>query len=76
MGNATLRVFEKTKYMLVFAIISVICKFTTLFTASLCTKDFNVLILVYSLTAFIVIAGGEIYLSFCVIKHDRSLVAI
>jgi O-antigen/teichoic acid export membrane protein len=73
MGNATTRVFEMTKYMLGFSIISVILKSMALFIAYLCTKDFNTVILVYSLAACGVILGGEIYLSLCIRKHDSNL---
>jgi O-antigen/teichoic acid export membrane protein len=76
MGNATLRVFEKTKYMLGFSIFSTLLRFASLFASYSYTKDFNLVILIYSLTTCITIISGEIYLSLCVKKHDRVLLGL
>jgi O-antigen/teichoic acid export membrane protein len=73
MGNATLRVFEKTKYMLCFSVISLALKLAALFIASKITQNFNYLILVYSLTACAVIICGELYLILCIKKHDDTI---
>jgi O-antigen/teichoic acid export membrane protein len=74
MGNASLRVFEKTKYMLIFAVIAVATKLAALFIVYYCTKNFYIILLIYSLTSCATILGGEIYLIFCVRKHDRNIV--
>jgi O-antigen/teichoic acid export membrane protein len=76
MGNAIIRVFEMTKYMLGFSIFSVILKSIALFVAYLCTKDFNSTVLVYSLVACIVILSGEVYLILRIKKHDRNLLYV
>jgi O-antigen/teichoic acid export membrane protein len=75
MGSAALRVFEKTKYMLIFAFFSMVVRFMALFIANFYTKDFNTIILIYSLASCVTVLGGEVYLCLCIIKHDRDLLA-
>jgi O-antigen/teichoic acid export membrane protein len=75
MGSAALRVFEKTKYMLVFAVFSLVVRFMALFIVNFYTEDFNTIILIYSLVSCVAVLSGEVYLCLCVIKHDQELLA-
>jgi O-antigen/teichoic acid export membrane protein len=76
MGNAALRVLEKTKYMLVFSICSVALRLLALSAGYLYTKSFTSSILIYSIVTCVVILSGEIYLCLCIKTHDRAFAIV
>jgi O-antigen/teichoic acid export membrane protein len=74
LGNAAVRVFEKQKYMLRYAVVSFVLRFLSLIISIHFIQDFNTILLIYSIIAFCVIMGGELYLCYCVKKYDISLI--
>lgn len=72
-GNATVRVFEKQKFMLFFTITSLAIRLSLLFILVRITDDILVILLLYSTITFITIFAEQFFLLYIVRKYDKNL---
>lgn len=72
-GNATIRVFEKQKSMLIFTVSSLSIRFIVIYTLIKYTDNILYILLIYSFTTLCLVIVEQIYLIYVIRQYDQNI---